>query len=251
MLLAISSMILGSLVTLGLSLALARHLGQARGLSAPRWVAVGLIASGIASGEAVHAAMSDVPQSRIELTSGLIVAQGYREGYRSIVSGRSVEHPERWFLRIGHAVPSAIGTSVSSFRTTGETPVHTNLAGNPAATIRASVGGLDAAPIQVCTGDCAGLELIPSEALAGSEGVVIADWRRVQGSAIGQKALGPRVVPGEMSPLPMGRWSLTIGFALTATLIGIPLISIRRRKTPQKPLLASRTARRRGSEASP
>lgn len=215
---------------------IARQTAPARSLSARIWIPLALLAPLPATLEAIHASLSAPIRTTVELRDGRIVAQAYREAYTSLVDGRTVEHPERWFLRIGPETPRTIETTIAPFPTIGADAAHIAFTGTPGSTIRASVAGLPSAPLQICTGSCDGLSEIPDPRLTGSDGIVLAHWRRVQGSMIGQPALGPRVVPVDgISTLSPGRWLLTAGAGALLTIASLRLAA-RLQSTPAMPV---------------
>jgi hypothetical protein len=121
---------------------------------------------------------------------GKITALIYREAYT--IDG--AERPEGWFIKIGDEAPAKITTTVNAFAVPSTSARFVAYVGTPAATMRASLKGLADAPVQVCTGSCDGLAAIPSDVIVGKDGVVLADLSRVQGSALGQPALGIEAV---------------------------------------------------------
>lgn len=186
------------------------------GIKAGRRAALVSIATLPFLAEAALATLHLQPEPSYGLRNARIVAQIYREAYKAVSPlGGEKEHPEGWYLRMGEEVPAKIETSVLPFATEGSGAQFLNYTGTPAATMRASIKDLPAEPIQVCTGACDGLAEIVD--LKGAEGVVVADWRRVQDVAIGQPAPSLAMTTTMPSGLPVGRWCLTIGLALLAT----------------------------------
>lgn len=168
--------------------------------------------------EAAVATINLKPEPLYGLRSAKITAQIYREAYKSTSpSGNGEEHPEGWYLRMGEEAPGKIETSVLAFKTEGADARFVPYTGTPAATMRASIKDMSTDPIQVCTGDCEGLATISDAELKGTEGIVVADWRRVQDVTIGQAAPSLAMDTVMPSGLPIGRWCLTIGLTLLAT----------------------------------
>jgi hypothetical protein len=195
------------------------------------------------AGEGALATARIAPAHTQALSQGKITALIYREGYSYDADGARQDVNGGWYIKVGENIPTTLTTTIVAFPPLGPGAEARHLPDTPSETMRASIKGLDEKPIQVCTGDCEGIGNIPDSAIRNTAGIVVADWARVQTSALGQPALAP--VNGDAldpDPLPAGRWMLAIGLALALTAAGC--VGIRKFTEARVISSQSRAARR-------